>query len=179
MRALGVPAERLLLAGDSGGGGLANTLILSCPDQIESVRPAGLVLFSPEVDLRLDAPSITQNAAKDILPWNIPTTSYLHGLDASSPIVDAVSADLSEFPPTFVSWGEDEMFRDPIRQFVQRLRQSAVSTEAQEHPGMFHVFPILMPWADQSRQVFRAVGEFVHKLVDGASPVPIARLTKE
>ncbi|HEY2215403.1 MAG TPA: alpha/beta hydrolase [Acidimicrobiales bacterium] len=179
LRALGVPAERLLLAGDSGGGGLANTLILSCPDQIEPVRPAGLVLFSPEVDLRLNAPSITQNAAKDILPWNIPTTAYLNGLDASSPFVDAASADLSEFPPTFVSWGADEMFRDPIRQFVQRLRESDVSTEAQEHSGMFHVFPILMPWADESRQVFRAVGEFVHKLVDGAEAVPISRLTQD
>jgi len=177
-KSLGIPEERILLAGDSGGGGLANTLVLACPEHIDPVRPAGLILFSPEVDLRLDAPSITANAAKDILPWNIPTTSYLHGLDASSPFVDAVTADLSEFPPTFVAWGGDEMFRDPIRQFVQRLRESGVATEAQEHHGMFHVFPILMPWADQSRQVFRAVREFVHKLVDGTDPVPIDRLTR-
>jgi epsilon-lactone hydrolase len=178
LRALGTPVERLLVAGDSGGGGLANTLLLSCPDEIEPVRPAGLVLFSPEVDLRLNAPSITENAAKDILPWNIPTTSYLHGLDASSPFVDADTADLSEFPPTFVSWGGDEMFRDPIRQFVQRLRASDVPTDAQEHDGMFHVFPILMPWADESRQVFRAVGDFVHKLVAGEAPLPIDRLVR-
>ena len=26
---------------------------------------------------------------------------------------------------------------------------------------MFHVFPILMPWADASRRAYRAVGEFV------------------
>jgi hypothetical protein len=28
---------------------------------------------------------------------------------------------------------------------------------------MFHVFPILMPWADASRRVYRAVGDFVRK----------------
>jgi epsilon-lactone hydrolase len=179
LRARGVPVERLLLAGDSGGGGLANTLVLTRPENVEPVRPAGLVLFSPEVDLRLDAPSVTENAAKDILPWNIPTTSYLHGVDATSPFVDAVDADLSEFPPTFVSWGADEMFRDPIRQFVERLRESGVPTDAQEYEGMFHVFPILMPWADQSRQVFRAMREFVHKLVDGAPPLSIDRLTAD
>jgi monoterpene epsilon-lactone hydrolase len=36
-----------------------------------------------------------------------------------------------------------------------------VDTVALEEPGMFHVFPILMPWADSSRRVYRAVGEFV------------------
>jgi hypothetical protein len=28
---------------------------------------------------------------------------------------------------------------------------------------MFHVFPILMPWADASRRVYRAVGDVVRK----------------
>ena len=28
---------------------------------------------------------------------------------------------LSGFPPTFVAWGSDEMFRDPIRRFVVML----------------------------------------------------------
>ncbi len=79
----GVPRERIFLAGDSGGGGLANTLLLDNPARIKPVHPAGLVLFSPEVDLRLDEPSVTENADHDILPWNIPTASYLHGFDAT------------------------------------------------------------------------------------------------
>ena len=80
----GVARERIFLAGDSGGGGLANTLLLANPARIKPVHPAGLVLFSPEVDLRLDEPSVTENAEHDILPWNIPTASYLHGFDATS-----------------------------------------------------------------------------------------------
>ena len=120
--AAGVPRERIFLAGDSGGGGLANTLLLANPEQITPVRPAGLVLFSPEVDLRLDEPSVTENAEHDILPWNIPTASYLHGFDATTPSVSPLTADLSVFPPTCVSWGGDEMFRDPIRRYVRRLQ---------------------------------------------------------
>ena len=83
LRDLGVPNERLFLAGDSGGGGLANSVLLSRPEHLAAIRPAGLILFSPEVDLRLDEPSVTENAHLDILPWNIPTASYLHGEDAS------------------------------------------------------------------------------------------------
>jgi epsilon-lactone hydrolase len=167
----GVPTERIFLAGDSGGGGLATTLMLECSDLMLPGPPAGLVLFSPEVDLLLDEPSITENAPCDILPWNIPTASYLHGVDPNSAAVSPLTADLSAFPPTCVTWGGDEMFRDPIRRYVERLRQAGVPTEAQEFPGMFHVFQIIMPWADASREAIRLVRSFIHKLVEDAPPL--------
>lgn len=164
---LGIPPERILLAGDSGGGGLANTVLLD-PARGTSMKPAGLVLFSPEVDLRLDEPSITENAERDILPWNIPTAAYLHGADESSEPISPFTADLSGFPPTCVSWGGDEMFRDPIRRYVQCLRDAGVQTDAQEYDGVFHVFPILMPWLEESHDVFRRLRAFIHKLVAAA-----------
>jgi epsilon-lactone hydrolase len=169
--AAGTPPQRIFLAGDSGGGGLANTMILERPQHVTPVHPAGLVLFSPEVDLRLDEPSVTENAQRDILPWNIPTASYLHGTDASDEAVSPLTADLSDFPPTCVTWGGDEMFRDPIRRYVQRLWAAGVHTEAQEYEGMFHVFQILMPWADDSRDAFALVRRFVHDIVAETPPM--------
>jgi epsilon-lactone hydrolase len=168
LRALGVPNERLFLAGDSGGGGLANSVLLSRPGRLQSIHPAGLILFSPEVDLRLDEPSVTENAHLDILPWNIPTASYLHGEDAASADFSPLTADLDGFPPTFVAWGGDEMFRDPIRRYADRLAAAGVPAHAHEYEGMFHVFPILMPWADTSHQTFAHLQTFVQKQVAGA-----------
>ena len=84
----GLPADRIFVAGDSGGGGLANTLMLTALARADTLRPAGLILFSPEVDLELDEPSVTENAALDILPWNIPTAAYLHGVDPYEGIVE-------------------------------------------------------------------------------------------
>jgi len=164
----GIPPQRIFLAGDSGGGGLANTLLLERPSHVRPVVPAGLVLFSPEVDLRLDEPSITQNAERDILPWNIPTAAYLHGFDSANSEVSPLTADLTDLPPTCVTWGGDEMFRDPIRRYVARLRQAGVPVEAKEFDGMFHVFQILMPWAEASREAFSMVRSFVHKIVADA-----------
>ena len=172
MVAAGVPPERLFLAGDSGGGGLATSLLVAAPEGVPVVRPAGLVLYSPEVDLRLDEPSLTDNAESDILPWNIPTASYLHGMDASSGYVSAVDADLDGFPPVAVSWGGDEMFRDPIRRFVERLEKAGVETHAHEVPGMFHVFQILMPWAESSRAIYDHVARFTDRIMEGAPPLP-------
>ena len=104
---------------------------------------------------------MASNATRDILPWNIPTSSYLHGRSAGDGSVSAIDQDVSGWPPTFVSFGSDEMFRDAIRVFVAHLESSGVDTAALEEPGMFHVFPILMPWADASRRTYRAVGQFV------------------
>jgi acetyl esterase/lipase len=164
---LGIPRARIFLAGDSGGGGLANTVLLDHERDAPTMKPAGLILFSPEVDLRLDEPSVTENAERDILPWDIPTAAYLHGADATTQSISPLTADLSGFPPTCVSWGGDEMFRDPIRRYVQRLRAAGVPTEAHEYEGMFHVFPILMPWLEDSRDVFKNLRGFVLKQVAG------------
>jgi epsilon-lactone hydrolase len=176
----GVPPERLFLAGDSGGGGLATTLALAAPERLGGRRPAGVILFSPEVDLALDEPSITENARYDILPWNIPTSSYLHGVDPDSPWVSAVDADLTNFPPTALSWGGHEMFRDPIRRFAKRLEDAGVQTDALEIPDMFHVFQILMPWATGTQEVLTHVARFVRERIAGAPELgsdSLARLT--
>jgi monoterpene epsilon-lactone hydrolase len=167
----GIPHERIFLAGDSGGGGLANTVLLEDPERIRPVCPAGLLLFSPEVDLRLDEPSVTENADHDILPWNIPTSAYLHGADVTSSAVAPLNADLSGFPPTCVTWGGDEMFRDPIRRYIDRLRAAGVPTYGQEFDGMFHVFEILMPWAVNSREVFAHVHRFIERVLADAPPL--------
>ncbi len=156
----GIDPGRLFVSGDSSGGGLATSLIYSMIEVRH--RPiAGVILFSPEIDLILDEPSVASNATRDILPWNIPTSSYLHGRSAGDGSVSAIDQDVSGWPPAFVSFGSDEMFRDAIREFVAHLDASGVDTAALEEPGMFHVFPILMPWADASRRTYRAVGEFV------------------
>jgi len=157
--------EPLFVAGDSGGGNLVSSLL------VEAARrglpaPGGLLLFSPELSLALDEPSITENAGRDILPWNIPVRPYLRSLDPHDARVSAADADLHGFPPTFVAYGGDEMFRDPIRRFVQRLESSGVAVTAIEEPDMFHVFPILMPWADASGRVYRALGGFVRERLE-------------
>lgn len=163
----GTDPASLFLAGDSSGGGLATSVVYAM--RRTRHRPlAGVVLFSPEVDLRLEDPSVTGNAACDILPWNIPTAPYLRGVDPASPVVSAVDQDLDGWPPVFVSFGGDEMFRDAIRRFADRLEAAGADVVALEEPGMFHVFPILMPWAEGSRRAYRAVGTFVRDRLPAA-----------
>lgn len=164
----GVDEGTLVIGGDSSGGGLATTLVSA--DVRDDHQVAAIILFSPEVNLQLDCPSVRENATRDILPWNIPTAAYLNGVDPSSPLVSAISADLSDWPSTFVSIGGDEMFRDAIRRFSVHLEEAEVDAQIVEEQGMFHVYPILMPWSDASRRTTSAVGEFVRSRLPGATP---------
>jgi acetyl esterase/lipase len=174
----GVPAERLFVSGDSGGGNLATSLVVEARRR-GLPAPAGLLLFSPEISMTCDEPSIARNAGRDILPWNIPVRPYLHGVDPHDARVSPIDADLRGFPPVLVAYGGDEMFRDPIRRFVERLECAGVDTRSIEEPHMFHVFPILMPWADASGRVYRAVGRFVRERLDAAPARPTLPRSRE
>jgi epsilon-lactone hydrolase len=156
----GLAPERLVLAGDSGGGGLVGT-VLHRISMNSQRRPAAVLLFSPEVSLTLSEDSITDNAPLDILPWNIPVNSYLHGIDPDDQRVDVLLDDLSGWPPTFLVYGGDEIFRDAIRLLAEKLEADGVPHENLEVEGMFHVFPFLLPWARESRDAYRRAGGFV------------------
>lgn len=166
--AQGIETHHLFLAGDSGGGGLAGSVL----DRMKLRARggfAGVILFSPEVSFVLDQPSVKENAELDILPWNIPTNPYLHGADPSSASV--LGRELTGWPPTFVAYGSDEIFRDATREFVAQLDTYGVDHESYEAEGMFHAFPFLLPWARESREVYRRVGEFVRR-VSGTEAAP-------
>jgi acetyl esterase/lipase len=163
------PEHRFIVAGDSGGGGLAGSVLYECSVQ-GLRRPAGVMLFSPEISMVLDEPSVTENAKYDVLPWNIPTSSYLHGLDPRD--VSVSGRDVTDWPPAFVAYGGDEIFRDPIRHLVERLREAGVDTDAHEQPGMFHVFPVLVPWAASSRATYARAGAFVDRIRAAQAATP-------
>lgn len=156
----GTPASQLFIAGDSAGGGLATALL--CATEMKGLPlVAGLILFSPEVDLRLDKPSIEENRAQDILPAEVPAEAYLQGVDPGVRCVSVIEHDVGPWPPTLISFGSDEIFRDSIRHLVERLRDADVDTMSLEEPGMFHVFPLLVPWAEASQRTFDAIETFV------------------
>jgi epsilon-lactone hydrolase len=167
----GLTCEQLLIAGDSGGGGLLGT-VLHRMRRDGLGRPAGALLFSPEVSLTLSEDSITDNAPLDVLPWNIPVNSYLHGVDPDDDRVDALLDDLTGWPPTFLVYGADEMFRDAIRELATKLRSAGVPHVASEVEGMFHVFPFLLPWTRESQDAYDRAGSFVRGVLVDEARVP-------
>ena len=113
-----------------------------------------------------DDPSISENATSDILPWNIPVSPYLRGVDPADHRVSALHARVGCYPPTIVVSGGAEMFRDSVRRLVARMDEEGVAVQAVEVDGVFHVFPILLPWSHCAKDVVGRIDDFVDRLVE-------------
>lgn len=164
------PDHTIVLAGDSGGGGLATSLVQVIA-QRGLQQPRYLGLFSPQVSLEVGDGSMVTNADVDILPREIPVSAYLQGgIDPADAIVSAVNADPAQFPPMYVAVGGDEMFHDAIVRFVERARAAGVRTVLFDEPGMFHVYMILAPWMAASHRLYDDFGERFRAMREGRMP---------
>jgi acetyl esterase/lipase len=170
--ARGIPPRYIVVAGDSAGGGLAAALGVALV-QRGLPQPAGYALLSPEVDLTLGGASITDNAATDILPPNIPTAGYVGDADPTNPLVSPLFADadvLAQLAPMLIQIGGREMLRDGQRAFAAKVAAAGIPVWLHEEPDMFHVWPILLTRRVESKQVGSRVGAFIEQLL---GPLPL------
>jgi epsilon-lactone hydrolase len=142
MRALLSETEhRLILSGDSAGGGLAASLTRLTLEAGE--RPTGLVLLSPWLDLTLASRCYEDNAGTDPLFSGAAAQAaaelYLQGASAREPLVSPLLGDVSGFPPTFISIGSGEVLAGDARRFHATLRAAGVEASLSEISGMEHV----------------------------------------
>lgn len=140
---LGIDTRRVVVYGQSAGGGLAAALALFARDH-GGPSICFQFLGIPELDDRLDTPSM--QAFSDTPLWNRPNAElswryYLgepRGPEVSQYAAPARAADLSGLPPAYVSTMEFDPLRDEGIRYATRLLEAGVSTELHSYPGTFH-----------------------------------------
>ena len=160
-----VAPGRVAVSGDSAGGGLALALLLRLRDEGLPL-PACYVGLSPWTDLTGSAPSIVDNADRDVLFGAVPTAlagrvgELYHG-DTAHPMVSPLFADLSGLPPMLVHVGGHELIRDDGLRLVDRARDHGVDASAGVFAGMWHVFQAFP--IPETRRSMREIGGFVRR----------------
>ncbi len=144
---LGIDVARLGICGMSAGGGLAAGLALLARDRGQ-VDLAFQLLEYPMLDDR----QITPSSRLDGLPvWSSRSNTFgwrsylgpLYGTDDVPPYAaPARATDLAGLPPTFVSVGSVDGFRDEDIDYALRLNQAGVPTELHVYPGAPHGFQL-------------------------------------
>lgn len=158
----GAKADRIAIAGDSAGGGLALATALRLRELGEPM-PRAMVLFSPWVDLSLDQlPPAPPGEVMLTLPWvRECAQSYAGATDTRHPLVSPVGADLRGLPPTLVQVGIDELLLPDSRRLHQCLEAAGVDSRLQEFPGRWHVFQANAGVLADADRALEAVGRFL------------------
>jgi monoterpene epsilon-lactone hydrolase len=158
------PDVPIVVSGDSGGGGLALSLLLKLRELGDSM-PAGGILISPWTDLSVSGASVETNLTKD--RWLVRAhleqwASYYAGKrDPRTPLLSPVFADLSGLPPLLVLIGEDELLLDDARRVVDSAKRAGTDARLLVGEKMQHDWPLTLPWLAEARAAWREMRRFV------------------
>ncbi|HVZ44199.1 MAG TPA: alpha/beta hydrolase [Ramlibacter sp.] len=147
LRAQGIDARHIALAGDSAGGGLALSLALALEERGRAL-PAACYAMSAWTDLTASGESYETRASMDPIhqkPMIVAMARNYLGpaREASDPRVSplmAAPARLSKLPPLLLQVGERETVVSDSEAFARKVREAGGKAEVQVWPGMIHVF---------------------------------------
>jgi monoterpene epsilon-lactone hydrolase len=151
-------AQRVVVAGESAGGGLAFALVQRVIRDGHA-PPAGVVAMFPWVDLTLSGASITRNARRDLLTSSSLAESarqYAGSLALDDPLVSPLFGSFEGFPSTVIHVGTRDLLLDDARQTTRALQQANAPVVLREWPGCGHGFQgVPSPEARQCKQEIR------------------------
>lgn len=144
-------AHRIVLAGDSAGGGLVLKLLMRIRD-LGLPMPACGVLLSPFTDLSCSGDSISANAPVDPMFGNIPSMHarfYLGALGARDPRCSPLFGDFAGLPPLLAQVGSTERLLDDSLRLAPRVRRAGGALEVEIWQDLPHVWHLMgMPESD-------------------------------
>ena len=157
----GYAPERIAVAGDSAGGGLALSLCLRLRSE-GLTQPACLALISPWADLTLTR--LAPVAGDPLLraSWLAQgAAAYLGRVAAEEPLVSPLLANLADLPPALIQSASQELLRDDSRRLTSAFLASGVSVCHREFPQMWHDFQLYAGLVPEATQALREIAQFV------------------
>jgi acetyl esterase/lipase len=161
----GVPADQIILSGDSAGGGLSVNTALAARDA-GLPRAAGIVAFSPGLDATRSGDSMTTKEGVDPLFTKAAldqlTPLYLAGQDPRQPLLSpAVYADLAGLPPLLVQAGSNEILLDDSTRLATRAAAAGVDVILDVTADVPHVFQLYEGNLDEADAALDRAARFI------------------
>jgi acetyl esterase/lipase len=162
--------SRIVIAGDSAGGGLVLATMLVLRDD-NDMLPAAAALFSPFANLAEDSGSREINERRCAVFRRKSLSRfkdlYLGDADPRLPLASPLAADLRGLPPLLIHVGADETLLDDATSLAQRARASGVRVEFSVWPAVPHVWPLFHHLIPEGRQSLASAGDFLRSAAEG------------
>lgn len=161
--AQGIQPARVVIAGDSAGGGLTAATLVAIRDARLPLPAAG-VLLSPMVDLEGTGESMKTKAAEDPIVQKEQVAIvklYLNGKDPRTPLAAPLYADLTGLPPLLIQVGTSECLLDDSTRLAERATKAGVKVTLEQWDRMIHVWQLFASMLDEGQQAIDRIGEYV------------------
>ncbi len=159
----GFDPSQIIISGDSSGGGLTLTSLLTLRDA-EKPLPAAAVCISPWMDLALTGASIQNKVQVDPIldPLSLKKYAayYAGENELTSPLISPLYADLKGLPPLLIQVGADEILLDDARRYAEKAQEAGENVTLEIWDGMVHVFQ-LIPFLPETKKAVEHISEFV------------------
>jgi monoterpene epsilon-lactone hydrolase len=158
--------ERIVLAGDSAGAGLALAAALAIRDA-GMPAPAAIVLLSPWVDLTLAGGSLHTHGDRDPMlrrTWlDACARQYAGALPREQRSLSPLFADLRGLAPMLIQVGSEEILLSDAERLAARATQAGVSVRLSRFDGMWHDFQVHAGTLADADRALAEIGDFVEQ----------------
>lgn len=167
----GYEPGRIMVTGDSAGGGLALAMCLYLRDHGEPM-PLMLCLASPWADLTATGKSYRTNIKSDAIfgsireedaPQYPVPVDYAGDSDKTDPYISPVFGEYEGMPPMLIQASADELLLSDSIQTVERAKAAGVDAECITYPKMLHTFYVLLKNCKEGKQAWARVEEFIRR----------------
>ncbi len=162
----GIDTGRIVIAGDSAGGGLAASVTMHA--LADGVLPAGVICCSPWVDLTITADTYDTNAESDKLfsrtSAEEAAPAYLGSADPMNPIASPLFGDWDGAPPLLILVGDAEVLLDDSRKLADVAKAAGVDVTLSIYPEMPHIWTMSYPAFPEAVEGVTEMAEFVARV---------------
>ena len=166
----GFAPEKIIIAGDSAGGGLAFAAALAIRER-GLAMPGAIVAIAPFADFDSTRRAAHPNDAIDpVMSAFLLSVPVLHGFAKDVPIDPAwspVNHDFTGLPPVLIQVGSTEVLRDDAEQLAQRCAEAGVPYTLQVWDHAIHDFHVAADVLPDARAAIAEIGKFVHTIAEG------------
>lgn len=162
----GQDPKKLIIAGDSAGGGLSLSTAIAIRNAGLPL-PAALVLLSPWVDLSLSGSTIKTHAAQDAmlsedwLAWC--AKNYCGQKSATDATCSPLYADLTGLPPVLIHVGTEEVLLNDAKRLAEQTEKYGIPTILKVYDRVGHVFQFHAGILNESNDSIERIGQFIDK----------------
>ena len=164
----GTPSERIVVAGDSAGAGLAMSLLIHLKQEGVEL-PGGALLFCPFVDLTGSTLRLQEAEAAAFMLDQAMTFvgRYLGDHPIDDPVVSPLSADLSGLPPMLIQAATGDPQREDAHQLTERARAAGVDAHLELYAVETHAFQTFWSFLPEAMEALERGGEFTRAVAAG------------